>query len=330
MGRSCPIPTADPGGSGRARAAVEVVVPIYNEAASLVESVTRLRRYLADQIPASWQITIADNASTDDSWVLAQRLAAELPGVRAVHLDRKGRGRALSEVWSTSAAPVVAYMDADLSTDLGAMPRLLAPLISGESDIAIGSRLMAGARVSRGLKREMLSRGYNRLLKLTLHSHVSDAQCGFKAARSEAARALLPLVEADGWFFDTELLMLAERNRMRIHEVPVDWVDDPDSRVDIGATIVEDLKGIWRLRRSFAAGKGRLPIEPAAGPARVDGPAPDQGPPPDRGPGEVIRPSGSRPPGDRRRSPSAAGRTSDRRYGRTGRYSAPSGPDHGA
>jgi glycosyltransferase involved in cell wall biosynthesis len=250
--------TADPGSSGLPAPAVEVVVPVFNESAGLRSSITRLHRFLAEKSPASWRITIADNASTDDSWEVAQRLAVELPGVRAVHLDRKGRGRALREVWLDSRARVVAYMDADLSTDLDALPSLLAPLLSGDSDLAIGSRLIAGARVRRGPKREVLSRGYNLLLRITLHSRVSDAQCGFKAVRAEVARALLPLVESDGWFFDTELLMLAERNRLRIHEVPVDWVDDPDSRVDIVPTVIEDIRGIWRLMRSFASGRGRV------------------------------------------------------------------------
>jgi glycosyltransferase involved in cell wall biosynthesis len=252
--------TADPGSSGLPAPAVEVVVPVFNESAGLSDSITRLHRFLVEKSPASWRITIADNASTDGSWEIAQHLAGELPGVRAVHLDRKGRGRALKEAWLASGARVVAYMDADLSTDLDALPPLLVPLLAGEGDLAIGSRLITGARVRRrGPKREVLSRGYNLLLRVTLHSRVSDAQCGFKAVRSDVARDLLPLVESDGWFFDTELLMLAERNRLRIHEVPVDWVDDPDSRVDIVPTVMEDVRGVWRLMRSFAAGKGRLP-----------------------------------------------------------------------
>ena len=271
MGSRLSASTARSGRSGRPALPVEVVIPVYNESAVLRDSVNRLHRYLAEHQLAAWQITIADNASTDDSWQVAIRLAAELPGVRAVHLDRKGRGRALKEVWLHSQARVVAYMDADLSTDLAALLPLVAPLLAGESDLAIGTRLVAGARVRRGLRREVLSRGYNRLLRLALHSRVSDAQCGFKAARSEAARALLPLVESDEWFFDTELLMLAQRNRMPIHEVPVAWVDDPDSRVAIGPTIVEDLRGIWRLRRAFGAGKGRLPAS-TSGPATSDPP----------------------------------------------------------
>src|SRR6266540_2705197 len=200
---------------------------------------------------ASTQNTTAHNASTDGTWPLAQRLAGELEHVRAVHLDQKGRGRALRTVWGASPAAVLAYMDVDLSTGLEALLPLVAPLVSGHSDLAIGSRLSRGARVVRGPKRELISRCYNLLLHATLGSRFSDAQCGFKAIRADAARRLLPRVRDDGWFFDTELLVLAERSGLRIHEVPVDWVDDPDSRVDLLATAVADLRGIARLGRDL-------------------------------------------------------------------------------
>jgi putative flippase GtrA len=237
---------------------VEIVVPVHNEEAVLDTSVRRLHRYLRDRFPLSWTLTIADNASVDHTWDIACRLAGQLEGVRAVHLAEKGRGRALRAAWSASTATVVAYMDVDLSTDLDALLPLVAPLLSGHSDVAIGSRLAPGARVVRGPKREVISRGYNLVLKAILHNGFSDAQCGFKAARRDVARALLPLVEDDGWFFDTELLVLAEHNGLRIHEVPVDWVDDPDSRVDVAGTVTSDLKGIWRMLRRFAAGGGSL------------------------------------------------------------------------
>jgi len=238
---------------------VEIVVPVYNEEACLEASVLRLQRYLTERFPLSWRITIADNASVDATWGIACRLARDVPGVRAVHLPRKGRGRALRAVWSTSPSPVVAYMDVDLSTDLDALLPLVAPLLSGHSDVAIGTRLARGSRVVRGPKREVISRSYNLLLKVTLHNGFSDAQCGFKAVRTDIAQALLPMVEDNAWFFDTELLALAEHNGLRIHEVEVDWVDDPDSRVDIVTTAKEDLKGVWRLRRRFARGEGLLP-----------------------------------------------------------------------
>ena len=154
-----------------------------------------------------------------------------------------------------------AYMDVDLSTDLDALLPLVAPLLSGHSDLAIGSRLARGARVVRGPKREVISRGYNLLLRATLRHECSDAQCGFKAMRADVARALIPLVEDNGWFFDTELLSLAEHNGLRIHEVPVDWVDDPDSTVHLGSTIAGDLRGVLRMLRRFAAGEGAMPVD---------------------------------------------------------------------
>jgi putative flippase GtrA len=235
----------DPDRSGAAT--VEIVVPVYNEEADLEASLRRLHTYLSTSFPLTWVITIADNASTDRTWGIACRLAGELDGVNALHLDQKGRGRTLRAAWTRSRARVVTYMDVDLSTDLDALLPLVAPLVSGHSDIAIGTRLASGSRVVRGPKREAVSRAYNLLLRTTLRSGFSDAQCGFKAVRTDVARALLPSIEDQEWFFDTELLVVAERAGLRIHEVPVDWVDDPDSRVDVVGTAVADLHGIWRL-----------------------------------------------------------------------------------
>lgn len=241
---------------------VDVVVPVYNEQAALQRSVRRLHQHLQDSFTFPVRITIADNASTDDTPRIAAELAAELPGVRVVRLEEKGRGRALHHVWSLSDAPVLAYMDVDLSTDLAAFAPLIASLISGHSDLAIGTRLNRSSRVVRGATREFISRCYNLILKSTLRAHFSDAQCGFKAIRADVARQLLPHVRDTGWFFDTELLVLAERSGLRIHEVPVDWVDDPDSRVDIVATAKADLLGIGRLLRGFAGGS--IPINSIA------------------------------------------------------------------
>ena len=229
---------------------LDVVVPVYNEQVVLADSIRRLHRHLRENFPFQARITIADNASVDDTPRIAAELAAELTDVRVVRLEQKGRGRALHAVWSTSDAPVLAYMDVDLSTDLDALLPLVAPLLSGHSDIAIGTRLAHTARVVRGPKRELISRGYNLLLHSVLAARFSDAQCGFKAIRADRARALLPQVRDNEWFFDTELLVLAQRRGLRIHEVPVDWVDDPDSRVDLGKTIAGDLRGVARLFRS--------------------------------------------------------------------------------
>ena len=253
-----------PLGGARARmvaghAQVEIVVPVRNEERDLGPGVRRLRAYLDDRFPFCARVTIADNGSTDGTWARAQALADELPLVRAVRLDRPGRGGALRSIWSASDAEVYAYMDVDLSTDLNALLPLVAPLLSGHSDVAIGTRLAWGARVIRGPKREIISRCYNLLLHVSLGTGFSDAQCGFKAIRADAARALLPLTSDSGWFFDTELLVLAERAGLRIHEVPVDWIDDPDSRVNVVATAVGDLRGIVRLGTGLARGAIRVP-----------------------------------------------------------------------
>jgi glycosyltransferase involved in cell wall biosynthesis len=226
---------------------VEIVIPVHNEHLALEGSVRMLHAYLSVTFPFTWQITIVDNASTDGTLQVARRLMYELPEVGAMHLPAKGRGRALRTAWSASHAKVLAYMDVDLSTDLSALLPLIAPLMSGHSELAIGTRLHRAARVRRSAKRELISRSYNRLLRLILRARFSDAQCGFKAIRADAAHQLLPLVEDQDWFFDTELLVLAQRFGLRIHEVPVDWVEDLDSRVDIVSTALADLRGVGRL-----------------------------------------------------------------------------------
>ncbi len=249
--------TAEPGPAGvRLRGAhpastreldVEIVVPVYNEEGALARSIHRLHHFLDTEVPFSWRITIADNASTDLTPDIANALASELDHVRVLRLEQKGRGRALRAAWSASRARVVAYMDVDLSTDLHALLPLLAPLLSGHSEVAIGSRLARGARVARGPKRELISRSYNAILHVALRARFTDAQCGFKAVRADVLPELLDAVRDQSWFFDTELLIAAQRRGMRIYEVPVDWVDDPDSRVDIISTAVADLRGVGRL-----------------------------------------------------------------------------------
>ncbi|WP_406459995.1 bifunctional glycosyltransferase family 2/GtrA family protein [Streptomyces sp. NBC_01622] len=252
--RRTPVPTH------RAGPVLDVVVPVFNEETDLEPNVRRLHAHLSEAFPYPFRITVADNASTDRTPRIAARLAAELPGTEWLRLPEKGRGRALRAAWSQSPAPVLAYVDVDLSTELAALLPLVAPLISGHSDMAIGTRLAPASRVVRGPKREVTSRCYNALLRSTLAVGFSDAQCGFKAVRRDVAEVLLPLVEDTGWFFDTELLVIAERAGLRIHEVPVDWVDDPDSRVDVLATALADLRGIARIGGALARGT----LSPAA------------------------------------------------------------------
>ena len=252
--------------SSRDASDVEIVIPVRDEERELGPSVRRLDSFLRSLFPFSARITIADNGSTDGTWDVAATLAAELDSVRAVRLAHPGRGRALRSIWADSDADVLAYMDVDLSTDLNALLPLVAPLVSGHSDVAIGTRLARGARVIRGPRREIISRCYNLLLHATLGARFSDAQCGFKAISAARARVLLPLTRDTGWFFDTELLVLAQQAGLRIHEVPVDWTDDTDSRVHVIATILADLRGIARLGTGLLRGSITVPFLGEASP----------------------------------------------------------------
>lgn len=236
---------------------VDVTVPVYNEEHVLRVSIQRLHDYLSQSFPFRWRITIADNASTDRTRAIAHELARELSDTRVVEIDRKGRGLALRTAWSSSTSDIVAYMDVDLSTGVNALLPLVASIHSGHSEIGIGSRLAPGALVARGPRREFISRCYNRVLRVVFVNRFRDAQCGFKVARREVVERLLPLVHDNAWFFDTELLLVAEHNGLRVFEIPVDWVDDPDSRVHVVSTATDDLKGVIRVAKTFAAGGGR-------------------------------------------------------------------------
>ena len=228
---------------------VEVVVPVYNEQEALPKSIPALCAYLETYFPYRWSVVIADNASTDASLAVAEGLASNDPHVSVLHLKEKGRGRALKAAWLASEADIVAYMDVDLSTNLWSFLPLVAPLATGHSDVAIGSRLLRGAMVTRQWKREVISRCYNLLVKAMFANGFSDAQCGFKAIKRGVAEELLPQVEDEEWFFDTELLLLAEERGYRISEVPVDWVEDLDSRVEVTSTALKDVEGLLRVRK---------------------------------------------------------------------------------
>ncbi|WP_433512642.1 glycosyltransferase [Nonomuraea sp. CA-143628] len=239
-------------------ATVDIVIPVLNEQKALPGCIRTLNAFLGDSFPLPWRITIVDNGSIDGTWRVARGLTREFPQVHARRLETRGRGAALKAAWRDSPADIVAYMDVDLSTGLGALFPMVAALASGHSEVAIGTRLARGARTRRSLRRELVSRGYNALLRYGFGVGFSDAQCGFKAARTDVIRPLLDRVEDDGWFFDTELLLLAEHNGLRVHEVPVDWVEDLDSRVRIIRTAVEDLRGLARVARSMSNGKAAL------------------------------------------------------------------------
>jgi glycosyltransferase involved in cell wall biosynthesis len=254
-------------------AEVEVVLPVLNEEKVLARSVRTLHRFLGDSLSHGWRITIADNGSTDATQTIARGLAAEIEHVGVVHIAEAGRGRALSRAWLASDADVLAYMDIDLSTGLEAFPRMVEAVARGECDIVAGTRLGSDAQTTRSLKREVLSRGFVFLINTLFRTHLRDTQCGFKAISRHCARQLLPLIEDTGWFWDTELLLLAEKGGWRVGFLPVRWIEDTDSRVRIAKTVWRDLRGLMRMRHFdwTRARKSEATSIPAAsgGPARA-------------------------------------------------------------
>ncbi len=227
---------------------VDFVIPVYNEEHDLPRSIDILSKFLRENLLQNpWQIIIADNGSTDNTRAVADMLATRHTSVVSVHIPQKGRGRALRQVWLESSADILSYMDVDLSTDLSHIPQLVGAIEEG-ADIAIGSRLSKNSRVTRSLKREFISRSYSTLIRMMFFTPFRDAQCGFKAITRRAAQAIIPQVQNNNWFFDTEMLIIAAKNGYRIREIPVKWDDDPDSRVRVVATAWEDIKGLMRLR----------------------------------------------------------------------------------
>lgn len=230
-----------------ARPFIDIVVPVLNEEKILQKSITTLDEYMAKHLPYRYQITIADNGSHDKTLEIAKNLAEKHQSVRVVSLAERGRGRALKRVWQSSLADILTYMDVDLSTSLDDFLPMIQPLVAGEAGVAIGSRLAKGAKTTRGLKREFISRCYNNIIKWTSGTKFSDAQCGFKAIRRDVATKFLPKIKDNEWFFDTELLIKTERAGVPIHDQPVTWIEDTDSRVKIVKTAVDDLKGLYRV-----------------------------------------------------------------------------------
>ena len=240
------------------RKSVDVLLPVYNEEHVLEKSVTTLRTFLqANLADFDWLITIGDNASIDRTRQVAEELEKRFPEVRVFHLDQKGRGRMVKYAWQKSEADILSYMDIDLSTDLNAFPPLVKAIDEGFA-VSIGSRQYRGAEVKRSIKREVISRGYIRILKLLLGFPFTDAQCGFKAVSQQLVQDLFSRIEDDEWFFDTELLYLAHRNGYPVKELPVRWLEDRDSRVKILRTAWLDIKGVFRMRRYERLGKIKI------------------------------------------------------------------------
>jgi glycosyltransferase involved in cell wall biosynthesis len=228
---------------------VDLVIPVLNEAHVLEKSVERVLGFLRERFHCNWHLVIIDNGSTDGTQNVARQLCGRHPEMQFLHLTQRGRGRALRHAWLQSRAEVVCYMDVDLSTDLEHLPALIGAIADEGFDVSTGSRLMRESRTRRSFKREVISRIYNVMVKAVLFTRFSDAQCGFKAVSRRAVEQIIPQVVDQSWFFDTELLVLAEKQGYRIKDIPVAWVEDDDSRVKIFKTGWDDIKGVCRMRK---------------------------------------------------------------------------------
>ena len=229
-------------------ASVDVVIPVLNEEKGLPISIVALSTFLNEHLSNyRWRIVIVDNGSTDNTRQVSEKLAKEHSSVTYRYIPVKGRGLALRTAWLESESDIVSYMDVDLSTNLRAFPHLIAAIENGH-DVATGSRLNRESKVKRSFKREMISRSYNIMIRSLFFLSLSDAQCGFKAVSRKAADTIVPLIKDNNWFFDTELLIIAIKRGFRVYEMPVEWSEDPDSRVKVFRTAWEDIKGLMRLR----------------------------------------------------------------------------------
>jgi len=233
-----------------AQKGLSVVIPVYNEEKDLPKNIPILNSFLTKEAALyDWEIVIADNASVDNTPEVARKLT-ENPRIKYFRLEQKGRGRALKKVWNASNREILAYMDVDLSSDLAFFPKLIEVINQG-ADIAIGSRLAKGAKVyGRPFIREVMSRGYSLLFRSLFQTKFQDAQCGFKVITKEAWKKLNPLIKDTKWFFDTELLIIAQKTGLKITEVPIIWWDDPASTVKVAKTAWGDIKGLIRLLRT--------------------------------------------------------------------------------
>jgi len=232
---------------------VDVVLPVFNEEAALVTSVSTLREFLFETFKFPWRIVIADNGSNDRTFCIAKEMSRTYPEIQALHIDEKGRGRALKQAWIRSDADIVSYMDIDLSTGLTAFTALIDSIASQGYHLSYGSRFASHSVVNRSLKRDFLSRGYIWIIHILFRVGFTDAQCGFKAMNRNTAEVLLPYIQDNGWFFDTELMIVAEKSGLLIKEIPIRWVEDPNSKVKIWSTIMRDIRGLLRLKLNGVA-----------------------------------------------------------------------------
>ncbi|GCF15029.1 glycosyl transferase [Haloarcula mannanilytica] len=249
---------------------VSVVLPAYNEADTIEQTVSTTLETLASFLPDdAYEVIVAEDGCSDRTPEIATRLAREDSRIRHVHSDeRLGRGGALAYAFERADGETLVYFDTDLATDMSHLEELVNAVHVDGYDVATGSRWMPENRAERPAKRGIPSFGYNTLVRTVLRSDLRDHQCGFKAFDRQALETLLPLVQDEHWFWDTELLVKAQRNGYRVKEFPVDWTPKGDSKVDIVRDVFgmgsQILRTFWelsvspRITREVSLGAGTM------------------------------------------------------------------------
>lgn len=233
---------------------IVIAVPAYNEGKIIEANILKLAEFAGQKIKDEWVVVVADNASLDNTAEIVKRMALKFLPIKYLFVPEKGKGHAIKAAWESELADIYIFMDADLSTDISALPELIEKIKAG-NDLAVGSRYLADSKVTRSIWRIIFSRFYFFILKMLIGLKSSDAPCGFKAINSKTKDIILPQVENLEWFFDSELLILSEKNNFLISEVPVVWRDiresNDKSRVNPFVVGWDYLKEVIRLKKSI-------------------------------------------------------------------------------
>ncbi|MCX6745528.1 MAG: glycosyltransferase [Candidatus Parcubacteria bacterium] len=231
-----------------------IVIPSYNEELVIENTLLKLAAYAQQFLTDyDYQIIAADNKSTDKTKEKARQLLAKINRLAYLFIEQKGKGLAIKRTWQKyqDDFDFFVFMDADLATDLSALLPLISALAKENYDLAIGSRNLKDSKIQRSLWRRFFSFGYGLLAKLILGTKISDSTCGFKAVNKKVVQEIMPLVKNQTWFFDSELVFLAEKKGFKIKEIPVCWAEPrklDKSKVNVLKVSSQYLKELLRLR----------------------------------------------------------------------------------
>lgn len=232
---------------------IDVLLPIYNEEKILDANIRLLFGYCQHHLAGDWQLMLIINGSVDQSLTIAENLAQEFEQIKIINLPTGGKGQALKTGLQYSTAEVAVYMDIDLAVALSALPPLISLVAENKGALAIGSRLLPASQTERSWLRNYSSKLYNWLANTLLRCQISDWQCGFKAMNLDVRQAVVPLIQDNYWFFDTELIALAQKNNLRIAELPVSWSENRYAVRQSKIRPIRDgfifLKNLWQLKK---------------------------------------------------------------------------------